>query len=52
MFADLTTPEQQRVAQAYMPQMGGKSPADVGTMMQQLLSNNDLAARAWNIIKE
>lgn len=46
MFAELTTPERQRVAQAYMPQMGGKSPADVGTMVQQLLTNNDLAARA------
>lgn len=46
MFNELTTPEQQRVAQAYMPQMGGRSPADIGTMMQQLLSNNDLAARA------
>ena len=46
MFSELTTPERQRVAQAYMPQMGGRSPADIGTMMQQLLSNNDLAARA------
>lgn len=46
MFSELTTPERQRVAQAYMPQMGGRSPADVGTMVQQLLTNNDLAARA------
>ena len=49
MFTELTTPEQQRVAQAYMPQMGGRSPADVGTMMQQLLSNPDLAAQAMSM---
>lgn len=49
MFAELTTPEQQRVAQAYMPQMGGKSPADVGTMVQQLLSNPDMASQAMSM---
>ena len=48
MFSELTTPERQRVAQAYMPQMGGRSPADIGTMVQQLLTNNDLAARAMD----
>lgn len=49
MFAELTTPEQQRVAQAYMPQMGGRSPADIGTMMQQLLANPDMAAQAMSM---
>lgn len=46
MFAELTTPERQRVAQAYMTQMGGRSPTDVGSMVQQLLTNDGLAARA------
>lgn len=49
MFSELTTPEQQRVAQAYMPQMGGRSPADIGTMMQQLLANPDMAAQAMSM---
>lgn len=52
MFADLTTPEQQRVAQNYMPQMGGRSPADIGTMMQMLMSNPDLAAQAMTMYNE
>lgn len=52
MFGDLTTPEQQRVAQAYMPQMGGRSPSDVNTMMQMLLSNPDMAAQAMGMYNE
>lgn len=49
MFNNLTTPEQQRVAQAYMPQMGGKSPSDIGTMMQMLVNNPDMAAQAMTM---
>lgn len=49
MFADLTPQERQRVAQAYMPQMGGKSPADANTMLQMLMNNPDMAAQAMSM---
>jgi hypothetical protein len=52
MFTDLTTPEQQRVAQNYMPQMGGRSPADIGTMMQMLISDPGLASQAMTMYNE
>lgn len=49
MFSDLTPIEQQRVAKAFMPQMGGRSPADLSKVMAQLQSNEDLAQRAMSV---
>jgi len=52
MFGDLTTPEQQRVAQNYMPQLGGRAPSDINTMMQMLLNNPGLASQAMTMYNE
>lgn len=49
MFSDLTSPERQRVAQSYMPQMGGRSPADVNTMVQMLMNDPALASQAMTM---
>lgn len=49
MFAEMTPQEQQRVAQAYMSQNSMRAtPANMSGLINQLLSNPDLAAAAMN----
>jgi hypothetical protein len=52
MFSDLTSPEQQRVARYYMAQMGGRSPADMAAVINQLNTRPELAARAMGMYNE